>query len=853
MENERTLQIDTFLPYMRDVFRCEQSLHELNLMWRMIESSAKMNCPVEAKSILPTMAATRDGFNRLEKELVTSLVNEKVANVLEAIGTKAQYVIDIVVRNLYERTADVGFLATDRELCTFVAGLHNHQDAIRYRLRAYRSKYSVYEEIMLLDTFGNVLVQIDENTPVEGSIDPLIAQTLACDTFVETFRATDLQPGKSQALIYSRRMLHPDTGAVVGVLCLCFGFEEELAGIFRTHRDPGERSNMLLLDGENRVISSADASWIPPGAIVPVNTGANPRLMVYGGREYLVRTFVSDGYQGYGGPRGWKGQVMIPVELAFSGEVRHTLATLDPTVAAGVLSHASTFSPPLFEIMTATETIRRVVWNGQVISAGQRGELQRLKTILEQISETGTRSNELFSRSIRDLYETVLESSLRNSEFVSHLMVDLLDRNLYERANDCRWWAVTPELRVALAEKGTLGNMVRRITDILTYINKLYTVYARIFVYDTQGIILASTHATPGPSPTDSVIGLRLNANTLEHVLALRSEQDYHVTPFEATPLNGNVPTYIYHAAIRDPDDETRVVGGIGIVFDAAGEFSDMLQSGLTNKADVTAFYIDRNALIISSTDPTRSVGSTLDVAANVRQLKNGETASSILVHDGQYAVMGCTASHGYREFKVSDDYRDDVLAVVFTRVGQVRSRDTYAHTTTAAPIENTTTTGNRREYATFYADGALFAIAAENVVEALPAAQLSRMSGGHRGCIGMLVPRTQGKVNHFVWVYDLGMVLIGKPSQVESGSQIIVLEYRNHTIGILVDALHAVPQFSQSEIMMSPFVKDLEGAMVSRLIKANSGRLLIQEINIQNLFSAVTAPAETAELKIAA
>ena len=83
-------QIDTFLPYMRDVIRCEQSLHELNLMWRIIESSAKMNCPLEAKAILPTMAATRTGFNRLEGELVLSLVQEKVATILDEIGTKAQ-------------------------------------------------------------------------------------------------------------------------------------------------------------------------------------------------------------------------------------------------------------------------------------------------------------------------------------------------------------------------------------------------------------------------------------------------------------------------------------------------------------------------------------------------------------------------------------------------------------------------------------------------------------------------------------------------------------------------------------------------------------------------------------------
>ena len=64
MQDSAPLAIDTFLPYMRDVVRCEQSLRELNLMWRMIEASAKMNCPAEASAILPTMAATRAGFNR---------------------------------------------------------------------------------------------------------------------------------------------------------------------------------------------------------------------------------------------------------------------------------------------------------------------------------------------------------------------------------------------------------------------------------------------------------------------------------------------------------------------------------------------------------------------------------------------------------------------------------------------------------------------------------------------------------------------------------------------------------------------------------------------------------------------
>ncbi|HQT30443.1 MAG TPA: hypothetical protein PLE48_00785 [Thiobacillus sp.] len=103
MSNASNQKNDLFLPYMRDVVRSEQSLRELNLMWRMIESSARMNPLAETQSILQTMTATRAGFDQLEHELVSSLVHEKCANVLMEIGTKAHYVIDIVVRNLYER------------------------------------------------------------------------------------------------------------------------------------------------------------------------------------------------------------------------------------------------------------------------------------------------------------------------------------------------------------------------------------------------------------------------------------------------------------------------------------------------------------------------------------------------------------------------------------------------------------------------------------------------------------------------------------------------------------------------------------------------------------------------------
>ncbi|RXZ36491.1 chemotaxis protein CheW [Oxalobacteraceae bacterium CAVE-383] len=834
-------QTETFLPFMRDVTRCEQSLQELNLMWRIIEASAKMNCPTEAKTILPTMAATRTGFSRLERELVASLVNEKVNNVLTELGTKAQYVIDIVVRNLFERTADVGFLATDRELCSFVAGISDHPDpqsAIRLRLREYRNKYTVYDEILLLDVHGDILVQIDPSTPLEHSRDPLIAETLASDNYVETFRACDLRPNKDRALIYSRRMHHPETGAVVGILCLCFHFEQEMAGIFASHGDVRERSNMLLLDGDNTVIASSDDLWIPVGATVPVNRDRGVDLQMFCGRQYLVSTIASEGYQGYPGPAGWQGQVMTPVDVAFSGSVGAALGDLDPEVAQGLLAHAESFCPPLYDIMMAAKTIQRIVWNGQVMTAGQQGEMLKLKTILDQISETGNRSNELFAQSIHDLYQTVLASSMRDAEFTSNLLVDLLDRNLYERSDDCRWWALTPELRSALAQPAQDAATIEKITGILSYINGLYTVYTRIFVYDRNGRILAST----GDTEAREIIGSEVDETTLSNVLALRNGQDYYVSPFSTTALYDDHDTYIYHAAIRPLDDENTVVGGIGIVFDSTPEFLNMLRAGLGNKKQMAAFFVDRSGRILSGTDEKFPIGSQLPLAAALLNVENGVSTSHIAVHDGQYAIAACTASSGYREFKTSDGYQEDVIAVVFESFGEVA----HAQSQTGGSqfvLENDSGNSGGREYATFFADGGLFAIRAEHVLEAVPfGSVLPTAMGGRPEQIGVLSLNPE-QSKSFIWVFDLGQLMRGTRSQPDASSQVMILQHGEHTIGLLVDELHAVPQFRDSQITHTPFATGGEKALVTQVIKANKGQLLIQAIDIERLFLLLANP----------
>jgi chemotaxis signal transduction protein len=705
---------------------------------------------------------------------------------------------------------------------------------IKKRLKDYRDKYTVYDDIILLDASGRVLAQVDPRFPVEASSDPLIDHTLNTDAYVETFRYCDLRPGKKRALIYSKRIVHPVTHKTLGLLCLCFHFEEEMAGIFQSHGDSQGRSIMLLLNADNRVIESSNPLWIPLDAHVPVDSDNTMALQTFAGREYLIRTFATQGYQGYMGPTGWRGQVMIPVDVSFSSDQGSVLATLSEHIKEGVLSHAQSFSPPLFEIMNAAENIRRVVWNGQVMSSGQVGDQSKLKAVLVQISETASRSNALFSKSIGDLYGTVLTTGLKKTEFVSHLLVDLLDRNLYEQANDYRWWAATPELRAAMSAPTLDAQTSADLAEILKYINSLYTVYTRLYVYNLEGVIVASTlHGQNDPMP----LGKQIAPQTLAQVRALASNQSYHVTPFENNALYDGAPTYVYHAAIRSVRNEGAVVGGIGIVFNSAVELEMMLRGALGSASNSTAFFADRSGKIIASTDARRPVGSSLDLDLDIRQIAAGKSHSKIVEHDGQYAVMGCSASSGYREFKVSDGYKEDVLAIVYDPIGALRQTGSGVARIDKL-LEPDAPGADQEEYAIFVANGVLYALPAKNVLEAIPVKRLTSVpTGSKRACIGLLDLQHKGSQVKPAWVFDLNRMVHGQTCKTTHGSQILLVESAGRSMGLMVDELHDVKEFCSAQIMPSPFFSGGGSSFIHQLIKANKGALLIQSICVPSLF----------------
>jgi len=77
------------------------------------------------------------------------------------------------------------------------------------------------------------------------------------------------------------------------------------------------------------------------------------------------------------------------------------------------------------------------VWNGNVRQSGRKKSSNPsfAKILLWEISNTGARTKEVFERSIANLHETVVSSILQECQFLASLAIDIMDRNLYERAH----------------------------------------------------------------------------------------------------------------------------------------------------------------------------------------------------------------------------------------------------------------------------------------------------------------------------------------------------------------------------------------------------------------------------------
>lgn len=727
-----------FLGYMPDVLKCNESIAALNDQWDNIKLLCEINCPIQSKSVLPNMTKIQSSFYNLQQELIDTLESEKLKKMEQKIMSKTQVAIDILIRNLYERTADIGFLATDDNIRDFVSDEYRSDESrneIINRLGEYVAKYSVYREIVILDHNYKVLANFDQSNDILGLTldDPILIKTMQTnESFVESFQASALQPNKKKSHVFSSKIYAPGSHYPIGIICLCFRFENEMKDIFENLTTDYDGSVITIIDDANMVIASSDENHVPTEIIVESPETETYGVAYYRGAAYISLTVLTNGYQEYFG-LGWKGHVMLPLNLAFRDTT--DLESMDSVVTTKLMCMADSFSEALNEIIMKTRTIngslKRIVYNGQIIEKDDaiKDEYTRLKPILSAIGRIGTKTSNLFQSSVSNLFSTVVSTSLVETSFLASLSVDIMDRNLYERANDCRWWALNSTFRRVLAQEDdeVSPSDKQELTAILSYINSLYTVYTNLFIFDNTGTIIAVSN----PERSED-IGKNLSNPYIHQILMNSKPEKYFVSPFEATDLYNDHYTYIYGASITDSNNFNRTVGGIGIVFDSEFQFKGMLDESLDSKSDTFAVFTDRDKNIIASTDENHKIGSILNLPNEMFTLSNGLQDSEILVYNYCYYSVGRAGSSHYREYKNTDGYQNDILGFVFEKLSDIKHANAFEAETKEIEQSdfNYSMTDSLQKLATFVMNGQVFGLDESVILEAIDCEHIITLPG---------------------------------------------------------------------------------------------------------------------------
>jgi chemotaxis signal transduction protein len=843
---------DTFAQHMRGLQISERDFLYLRALWDgLVQDAKNLSHLGEVRQIIETMVATQMRFGGLEHALLRSLVRENLATVTRRLSSTAQVLVDLIYRNLFERTADIGFLAADDDIRRFLLGREGllskgeaapSAEAIHERLKEYVSKYTVYHDVVILSPEGDVLLRLDGSVSSTKTTHPLLDQSVHSGKHVETFGAVDLLPGNGRALIYSQRIDGPN-GKVLGVLCLCFRFENEMAGIFAGLTAAGDRSVLMLLDPEDRVIATSDADHVRLGARMgyePLHEtpGTDGYGMTYFcGRMYLSVRRYGRPYQSYKG-MGWIGQVMVPLDLAFASGGADVLGSIPEDIRAEVLRHTGILCKDLAEIDEGARQINgalaRVVYEGALSVAhgggGQTDETS-FKNMLQSVTDKGRRTQEAFQSAIASLYTTVITANYELAGSSAKLAADLMDRNLYERSDDCRWWALTSEIRAILSREAPSEGEYARITEVLRYINELYTVYPRVVVFDRDGKILAASNLH---NEAVEVVGSRIEAQYVVDTLALRTTQDYRVSPFEDSYLYGQKPTYVYCAAIRHPEDHSQVTGGIGLVFDSAPEFANMLEDCLPDRPGAWSAFVELSTgrVVACTKESGQSVGGVLDLDPEFAKLRPGEGKAKIVEFEGNYCIAGCFVTGGYREFKKKDGYRNDIAALTFIPIGAADTTPVEKDPALSGADALQPDSGHPDavDYATFFIGKELYALPARDVAALSSLDHLKKVPGSRPYIAGTLPFRSPGSSGSELPIPVMyGSMLLGEGGApgVAQGEVLVVRtgEERCPYAGLLVDRLDAVPGFRPERILALP-LKD-EIGFANRAIISSAKKML--------------------------
>jgi hypothetical protein len=306
------------------------------------------------------------------------------------------------------------------------------------------------------------------------------------------------------------------------------------------------------------------------------------------------------------------------------------------------------------EIKKVTGTTRILSLNA-LIEAARAGELGRgfavvaneVKNVSDNINTITQSLEGELSSTINDLMSLgqVMVKQLRGSRLADLAlnMIEIIDRNLYERSCDVRWWATDSAVVDCLSQGSAeaASHACKRLGVILDS----YTVYLDLWIADAEGRVVACGR----PDRYSRAIGSDVSGESwFRDAMATRDGGEYAVADVSTNPQLGGAQVATYSAAIREGGENSgRVIGALGIFFDWQAQAETVVKGVRLReeeKAATRCLLLDQDFRVIASSDGVGVLTERLAL-----DTRHGPVGSYV---DDNGTVVGYSLTPGYETYE---------------------------------------------------------------------------------------------------------------------------------------------------------------------------------------------------------
>ncbi|MFM2044118.1 MAG: hypothetical protein RLY86_2694 [Pseudomonadota bacterium] len=299
------------------------------------------------------------------------------------------------------------------------------------------------------------------------------------------------------------------------------------------------------------------------------------------------------------------------------------------------------------------------------------GEVQSISTQIEEITK-GMQAEIVGTADRLHRLGHVLVHSMRGQRLADMAlnMIDIIDRNLYERSCDVRWWA-TDSAVVDCLEKAS-GEARTWAGHRLGVILNSYTVYLDLWIADADGRVVANGR----PQSYPGVVGTSVAGEAwFRDAMATRDGTEFAVADIARNAGLGNKAVATYATAIRAGGREDgRPLGVLGIFFDWEPQATAIVRSiRLTDDEQMEGrtkcLLLDRDFRIIAASDGKNILEGRYPLKTGGKAIGHYETDAG--------TVVGFALTPGYETYKGMGWYglilqrRADVEAAAKQRLGR--------------------------------------------------------------------------------------------------------------------------------------------------------------------------------------